>query len=703
MAEKLSKTDGFQALSGNLTKTVSRFIQSQIENAPKKARGRSFSLQDKVLALALFKQSPKAYRLLCNIFALPSPPLLRKLLCLIPISPGISEPIFRNLKLQAAKMRPRDRCCVLMFDEMSIQPHFHYSQHQDVVEGLVDDGCQRHLVVADHVQVFMLRGIFKKWKQPVAYRFCKSTATATDIVRWFKEVVRAAQAAGLRLIASVCDQGVTNVKAIKILKEETRGNAIRNNEEDLNNIKIDGDVVIPLFDPPHLFKSLRNNLLTKDLRYSLDGHIKTAKWSHIEDAYYIDCSGGKLRVMPKLTEFHVHPKKIKKMKVSACSQVFSRTVAAALTLMSRSGSTSVDGSRVMDAAGQDTADLCLFLDELFDSLNARLGYQTNKTLQLAVSRKSAHLKVWNRAIQVLESMQFIAKKPGDRTRPPVIDNFISTIKGFKLIQTTIKQHGYDVFPTRSFNQDPLENFFGQIRQHGVRNINPTCSAFGPFFKTLIVNNFATVYSPGSNCEKDDCHSMLIPLRELLTQGVAQSPEPENWEPPTVPENFPVASPVELAALGYVSGFIAKTVLPTFLGCDVCLSNILHEGELSAAHVFVELKEFNEITRLTYCSDQFVNYLGAVYNHVIYLLPHILHLPRVSNLINSFIIDNVHNTFKECSHLNRLVSTTTSSFCRLILHHYTNKLNKILSGRLTPSLSADILEKLAYDIYNKRRK
>lgn len=47
---------------------------------------------------------------------------------------------------------------------------------------------------------------------------------------------------------------------------------------------------------------------------------------------------GHIRAMPRLTEQHVNPAHIKKMKVSCCTQVFSNSVAKAINLMAYSGS-----------------------------------------------------------------------------------------------------------------------------------------------------------------------------------------------------------------------------------------------------------------------------------------------------------------------------------------------------------------------------
>ena len=54
--------------------------------------------------------------------------------------------------------------------------------------------------------------------------------------------------------------------------------------------------------------------------------------------------------------------------------------------------------------------------------------------------------------------------------------------------------------TRQMNQDPLENFFGAIRQQGGNSDNPTPIQFKSAYKKLFHANILTVSS--GNCEED---------------------------------------------------------------------------------------------------------------------------------------------------------------------------------------------------------
>jgi hypothetical protein len=96
--------------------------------------------------------------------------------------------------------------------------------------------------------------------------------------------------------------------------------------------------------------------------------------------------------MPKLTDVHVVPNKIKKMSVTKASQVLSTSTSAAsiMSLMSRSGSISVCDRRQMSREGEDTAVLLQFLDKLFDSVNGAIGGKIKQLLRQRTTTYNIH-------------------------------------------------------------------------------------------------------------------------------------------------------------------------------------------------------------------------------------------------------------------------------------------------------------------------
>lgn len=245
------------------------------------------------------------------------------------LKPGLNEDLFRQLKSKVDKMKENEKLCILLFDEIALAPHFDYSKRRDCITGFVDNGEHRNRKIADHALVF--RGIFRNYKQPLVYTFCASTTSAMEIVTKIKTIIRKLKSIGLEVLATVCNQGATNVSAINWLINETRTVYLRKGKEIKYNIfEIDGNEVAPLYDPPHLLKGIRNNLLQADLKANLHGRNVTGKWDHIVELYQKDGIYDGIRLIHKLTDRHVIPQKISKMKVKCAAQVFSRTVAGHL-------------------------------------------------------------------------------------------------------------------------------------------------------------------------------------------------------------------------------------------------------------------------------------------------------------------------------------------------------------------------------------
>ena len=69
--------------------------------------------------------------------------------------------------------------------------------------------------------VFGLRGLHSNWMIPIAYGFTADTMPAPQIVNAVKDVMLMCKEAGIKLVATCCDQGATNVSAINLLRYET--------------------------------------------------------------------------------------------------------------------------------------------------------------------------------------------------------------------------------------------------------------------------------------------------------------------------------------------------------------------------------------------------------------------------------------------------------------------------------------------------
>ena len=122
----------------------------------------------------------------------------------------------------------------------------------------------------------------------------------------------------------------------------------------------------------------------------------------------------------------------------------------------------------------------------------------------AIEPSSQHLSFWhNEAIPVLSSSYFLCPHTNKRTVPRSLTNWIFSIRNLEYIWRKLRGEGFKYLIPRNLNQDPLENFFGDIRAYGGRNINSTCAAFICSFKALLTNNFLSPHSVTSNYEEDE--------------------------------------------------------------------------------------------------------------------------------------------------------------------------------------------------------
>lgn len=256
----------------------------------------------------------------------------------VPFDVGLNDCIFDSLHLSVAKMESEDRSCTLLFDEMSVEPALSYNQKHDRIDGFHNTGNDRKNVFADHAMVFMARGIRRKWKQPIAYYFVNNGMDARTLASKIKEIIRRLREIGLRVIATVSDQASSNTAAINLLMQETNRECFQENKENRSlGFCIDGEEVIVLYDPPHLLKCVRNNLLSSNAKFIWNKREQTASWNHVIELYELDVGDHDTRMLNKLTDAHIYPEKMKKMKVKVAAQVFSHRVSSIMRMLAKHG------------------------------------------------------------------------------------------------------------------------------------------------------------------------------------------------------------------------------------------------------------------------------------------------------------------------------------------------------------------------------
>lgn len=176
-------------MKSKLSSSFYLLLQSQLKNVPRKITGRRWTLDDKVLALSMYKKSSSCYRLLSRLFCLPSVSSLKALLNKIPMMCGINNQVMETIKEITKQRSVSDNLCVVSFDEMSIRKNLCYNTKLDQLDGYQDHAAQgRTQEIASHALTFMAIGVRRAWKQPIAFYFSGDCVTADRLIILIKEV-----------------------------------------------------------------------------------------------------------------------------------------------------------------------------------------------------------------------------------------------------------------------------------------------------------------------------------------------------------------------------------------------------------------------------------------------------------------------------------------------------------------------------------
>ena len=83
--------------------------------------GQRWTDENKAVALGVYFRSRQAYSILTCIFTMPSASTLERFVRGVPTVVGFSDTIFELLEVKTEVMEASARCCVILFDEMSLK------------------------------------------------------------------------------------------------------------------------------------------------------------------------------------------------------------------------------------------------------------------------------------------------------------------------------------------------------------------------------------------------------------------------------------------------------------------------------------------------------------------------------------------------------------------------------------------------------
>ncbi|KAL5469038.1 hypothetical protein EMCRGX_G030227 [Ephydatia muelleri] len=365
--------------------------------------------------LSLRHKSSGAYEALrdSGCLKLPSQRTLRDYTHYIEAKCGFSVEVDFMLQ-KAAKVEScpeRDKCTILLLDEMYIREDLVYNKHSGEMVGFTNLGSiNNHLadfeksVVSGHdsspslaktMAVFMVRGLFTSLQFPYVHFACTNLC-GDQMYDPLWEAIWRIENCGLKVLGVTLDGASVNRSLVKLHQSPSDPIPYRTK----NPFSGDNRYLYFFSDVPHLVKTVRNCFMSS--RRSLWCKGKNIWWSHVKKFYNEDSSAGMgLRMVPKLKYEHLHISSFSAMRVDLAAQVLSESVSQALHLTGG------------DEASE-TAHFIGLMDKFFDALNVHNfshGARALKPFQMPYTSRTdfrlkwlkedflGYLKAWKASVE----------------------------------------------------------------------------------------------------------------------------------------------------------------------------------------------------------------------------------------------------------------------------------------------------------------
>ena len=196
-----------------------------------------------------------------KLLPLPSLSTLRRYISCMPCSFGINQFALNAIGKALANQSKALRLGSLMWDEMAIEISLDFDAHKLRFEGFVDYGdgniTPQKDQLADHALVYIFRPYRFQWIQPVAVFATHGAAPGEILFDLMMKVIVALYKQGAIVKSVVCDGATSNKKAMMLAGiDGTMENPKNSFEHPGINEK-----VYCIFDVPHIFKCIRNNMV----------------------------------------------------------------------------------------------------------------------------------------------------------------------------------------------------------------------------------------------------------------------------------------------------------------------------------------------------------------------------------------------------------------------------------------------------------
>ncbi|XP_061718126.1 uncharacterized protein LOC133525761 [Cydia pomonella] len=442
-------------------------------------------------ALNLYLLNPQIYYFIREALNLPSEKIFRQIK--LKLTPKLDNRILDCISSKLKSFPDKAKYCTVCIETVNLKNNMYYDISNDELVGLQEINGIKTDELARMAYVVMLRSILVKWDQPVTYCLLGGIKHVAQLESWVDGIITSLLDIGFEVMALVTNQG----SGVKKFATEIKGITPKKHYFVVNNKKI-----YYIVDFPQLLNYVRTNLGSKDISYN----NKRFSWQYIESLFQLE-SKKTHKIIPKIISGHVTLHNVTKMAtVKYAAEIFSNTVSTAIHAY-------VDTKELPEEA-RETADFCLFLNNLFDVLNSST-YDNDNIYKRALGSNESQMKFLQEALNVFSNLQWKLaehKKETQKTKrgkKEIPHNHRTTFPDVQItinsvisIAQDLNKLGHKRLLTERLNLEPLDKFADLVRAVSSKRetkeaIKPSAIKFSRNFSKQFVKYILTK-SPLSN-------------------------------------------------------------------------------------------------------------------------------------------------------------------------------------------------------------
>ncbi|KAH7973694.1 hypothetical protein HPB49_004016 [Dermacentor silvarum] len=491
------------------------------------------------------------------------------------------------MKVKVAAVSDIEKDCVLFLDEMEIRKGVELDRSGDGFLGKTT--LPETDQAANHVLVFMVGGLNKRWKQVIAYHFMGGFVNGEKSRDFVFHLFRLCADISLRVLCVTCDMGSSNRAMWRSLN-------LSSSRYSVTTCAVPNpcDNAMSLFfmaDPSHVLKNVRGHLVRKDpmqvsdeivAKYNLPSRVVSIEY--VKAVLKLDAE--QLKVAPNLSTLHVSNGHFTKMKVGVAVQLFREAPAAIRYLVER---------KELPPEAGTTA---WFFETIF-----KWGYTIRTARHHVVSlsllnkiRYEEAISTLKLAVEVVESLGIGIKKVWKPCQAGVV---MSTAVVLQLHDILLKKRGYTFFVTGRLAQDCLENLFSVIRM--ISSV-PRAYDVKNALKIVSVSQLLKV-PKNSGYEADDSNNLVDFFSREIQDVRAEFQDPLDADDCAEVEPL---SPVESDIVAHLAGYLVKPFISANKPCSSCIQTLTADE-----HALVQLKEYKQGSRnLVYVSGTVLHFVSS---------------------------------------------------------------------------------------------